>query len=336
MDLFKNSSSEELYLRLGSTWFIDSIYLFIIPVFSFIGFLLNFSCYFAFISYIDVDNSRLHKYLTIYSFNSSILCLIHVFTFLTFSPRYFQHSFWYFTKFYRCKVLAYFSICLCFFGNILDIVIAFDRLSSFLSARINKLNSAKPLKECFLIFIVSLIINIPILFSLKIMGNDELFNPNAVHFCGQTDFAQSKTGMIVNMILIIFRDILTLIVETFLTCLSTYCYKKYPFSSPSIKYYIITTKSLSFHLKENKKPRIRRRLLLMSIYLSFLSILLHLIICAVLLMVSVFPRHMLRTAIYILGLIILILIKNSFNVLIFFKFNIEFKKRLKLVNFLAK
>jgi hypothetical protein len=336
MNLIKNSTNEETYLRLGSTWLIDSIYLFIIPIFSFIGFILNYSCYFAFISYVDLSKAKLYKYLIVYSFNSSLLCLLHAFTFLTFSPRYFQHSFLYYNKFYRCKILAYLSTSLCLFGNLLDILIALDRLSTFLSARLNYLiNLTKPFTKCFLFFIFSLFINIPILYSFRVIENDKLFNENDLLFCAQTDFARSNTGIVLNLTLISLRDILTLLIEIILACLSTYYYKTYPSSNSSIKNYIITTKSLNFQTKLRKTPKIKRQLILISVYLSLLSILFHLIIFTVSFFVSVFPKHMLKIYIYILSLIILVLIKNSFNVLILFKFNNEFKKHFKQINFLT-
>jgi hypothetical protein len=333
--LFKLELTEELFLRLGSTWIIDSIYLFVIPPFSIIGFFLNLSFLFALDSFVGSDKAKLYKYLMVYSFNSSILCLLHVFTFLTLSPRYFQHSFLYFTKFYRCKILSYFSICLCLFGNILDIMIALDRLCTFLNERFYDFNSAKPYTKCFAFFILSLIINIPILYSLKIMENDELFNDNAVYFCGQTDFARSKIGIIINIILVVFRDILTLIIEIVLTSLSLFYYKKYRLKSIE-KYYTIATKSLHVNFKKKKRSK-GKKLLLMSIYLSLMSIVLHLIICTVMFMVaSVILEDLQQCAIYILILVISVVAKNVFNVFICFHFNSQFKKQFKLSNLFSR
>lgn len=323
--------TEELFLRLGSSWTLDSIYLFVIPPLSVIGFFLNLSFFFGSIGLKDPTNLNIYKYLIIYSFNSSILCFMYAFTFLTFSPRYFDMSFCYATKFYRCKILAYFSIVLSFFGNMLDIMIALDRISTFLNEKMYGFNAARPLTKCLSAFILSLIINIPILYSLKIMENNEFFNENAVNFCGQTYFGRSNTGIVINLVLVLFRDILTLIIETILTGLSLFYYKKY--KSKSIdKYYIIATKSFNLNIEKNKRTK-GKELLFMSIYLSFISIVLHLIICSVMFMAGcVILKDFHKCSIFTLILIISIVSKNFLNVFVCYRFDSEFKKQFKLSN----
>lgn len=78
--------NENFYIKYGSTWTIDSIYLFIISPIGFIGFILNI------LSLIVIfkinDNSALYKYLKVYCLISIVICFLAIFTFYVYSPRY--------------------------------------------------------------------------------------------------------------------------------------------------------------------------------------------------------------------------------------------------------
>ena len=326
----ENSSfeiSKQLYQRLGSTWLLDSVYLFIISPLGFVGFVLNILFLFFLLPRMQQLNKlRLYKYLMCYSINSSVICFLLTFIFIHFSPRYFEFTFTtYVSKFYRCHLLAYVILGLCLFGYLLDIVILIDRLSLFLNHKISRLNQSKPFTKCFVILIICLLINTPLLFSMKINNQPNESSPS--NFCTPTKFANSKEGFIVSIILIFIRDILALIFEIFMTGLSIYYYKNFSSKSLHSFYFINTNNSISFAFRKVKSRKSNgRRLLLMSIYLSILSIISHLIV-SVVFFIPVEESTLFQVMCFILGMSIII--KHVLNVFIFYYFKNELRKMFK-------
>lgn len=92
--------NERFLLGYGSTWIIDSFYLFIICPVSLIGFLLNVLSLYI-ISIINIKNSILNTYLKIYCVNSSFVCFLAITSFYAYSPRYIGLHFNYFARVYK-------------------------------------------------------------------------------------------------------------------------------------------------------------------------------------------------------------------------------------------
>ena len=123
---------ENFYLKIGSTWTLDTIYLAIISPLGFIGFLLNMICFLTLVKInIKTNDIKLYEYLKVYSLNSALICLILGFSFTTLSPRYFTYFYNPFVKFYICYIFGYIIVSLSFCNNLLDILITFDRISIF-------------------------------------------------------------------------------------------------------------------------------------------------------------------------------------------------------------
>jgi hypothetical protein len=335
--MYSNTSiqiTEELLItKLGSTWLIDSVYLFFLSPVNFVGFWLNTICFLMLLfknKQKKTNKVKLFKYLTVYALNSALTCLLHSFLFISFSPRYFPDlTFDWFPKFYRCRILSYVSISLYFFGSILDIMIALDRLSIFLKDGFNYLNGNKPYRKCTIAFIVSFLVNTPILLSLFILDNNNLYDLNAITVCGQTQFALSDQGIKINLILLFIRDISTLIIEIVFTCLSIYYYKRFTLNSFH-KYYIISTKSK--HVEQNNKLKSKsKKFLLISIYLLTSSVILHMVVFAVMLMTwFVNVQNMISYSMLVLIMAIAFLLKNFMHLTIFYSFNSQFKRQFKV------
>lgn len=315
-----SSSSEinkQLYQRLGSTWLLDSVYLFIMSPLGFVGFVLNIMFLIFILARVKQANHiRLYKYLTIDSINSSVICFLLTFVFINFSPRYFEFTFNNLTKFYRCFILTYFIASLSLFSYLLDIVILIDRMSLFLNYKITRLNQIKPFTKCFIILIICFLINLPLLFSI----DGENLNETRP-LCIQTLFAKSNQSFIINVTLIFVRDVLTLILQVIITIVSIYYYRN--FSSRSIySYYFISMKT-SDHSLSLIKPTDSNgyRLLQMSIYLSIISIISHLVNSMA--AASYLGDHF-EVMFSIVGMSIII--KHICNAFIFYYFNCELKK----------
>ena len=123
--------TESFLLKIGSTWTLDSFYLFVIGPFGLVGFVLNLIC-FAVLCQIQIAQTKLYKYLRVYSINSSLMCLILSFSFFGFSPRYFGFFREPIGIWFRCQVFAYGFFSVYLFNNLLDILIVLLRLAIFM------------------------------------------------------------------------------------------------------------------------------------------------------------------------------------------------------------
>jgi hypothetical protein len=118
-----SDKNDVFYLRIGSTWTLDGLYIFIITPISFAGFLLNvFSVYQ--LQKIKISSTKLYKYLGIYTMNSAMICLFLGFSFVSSSPRFFPYYAANFAKIFRCYMFTPIINNLFFFGNIMDIILS--------------------------------------------------------------------------------------------------------------------------------------------------------------------------------------------------------------------
>ena len=85
--------SESFYLKIGSTWTFDSIYIHFISPLSFIAMILNMLSLFI-ITKIRIKNATVnfYEYLKVNLINGIVMCLIGGFVFVGYSPRYFPLS----------------------------------------------------------------------------------------------------------------------------------------------------------------------------------------------------------------------------------------------------
>ena len=330
--------SEKFYIRIGSTWVIDSIYIFIIAPMGFIGFMLNFVTLIV-MSKIKIKQTKLYDYLILYSLNSCLICFIIGFLFLSYSPRYFNQ--YVFTsdivKFYRCRVFIYGVMCLYFFGNILDLFISMDRISIFIK-RLDSFRKMKPYILCFCICLGCFIVNSPLVITYELMTNQDYFTKNVTSYCTPNELGKTKYGLALNLLVILIRDILTLTFEIISSYFIIYHYKIY-----SIVKNVNATVAAADQIDANnlqkresmatnrKKWTKGKKLMLMTVYLSITSFATHVIVATVFvllvnLLLEKYP--LVYFSLVCFGAFILNF-KHFLNIFIFFAFNSNFRKQLK-------
>jgi hypothetical protein len=218
--------TEEFYQKIGSTWIIDSINLYLVSPTGFAGFLLNLAS-FGIMLKINQSTTKLYIYLRYYSLNSALMCLIGAFTFVSSSPRYFPYFTNYYAMFYKCRIFNFVGASFYFFGNLLDILIALERLCIFLpffkaiSWRFSSLKFICPL--LFFCFFV----NLNSFFSIYVQTESEFIqeaqtNLNSLSYCGYTEYAYSFPRKILVVIIVVVRDVLTIVLEIVLSFLAIY------------------------------------------------------------------------------------------------------------------
>ena len=109
---------------------------------------------------------KYYKYLKLITIQSLMLAFILLFCFCAFSPRLFKFSFTIIARIYRCRVFVYIGTSLYFFGSILDIIIALERLSIISRKKIT-FDFISPYKLSLVMFISCFIINLPLWFTFK-------------------------------------------------------------------------------------------------------------------------------------------------------------------------
>ena len=339
MELHLNQTEMFLfYERIGSSWFTDITNTFLTAPLGFSGFVLNLFSFYIF-TLIKVKQTKLYKYLRVYSLNGSMLCLVSGLSFLCASPRY--------TPFYLVLpwriFRAYFNTMI-FTTNysiavLFDILIAFDRLSIFYN-RLQKVTRFKPnLMICLIIFF-SIFINLPIGFSYYVKSEDEILyelkhDLSSFVYNGRTAFFYSQIGTIITYIQIFIRDILTLIVEIITSSVAFYFIRNVNLKRLNINtnlsrvsIFANTNTSINSTVSKiiRKKQSKDRRLLSMNLVLNVSSTISHLIV-----MTSYVYASKGTSMQFYIWLTIGYFghsLKNFSNIFIFYLFDLNFKNKL--------
>ncbi len=315
--------TEEFYLKIGSTWIADSINMFLVSPIGFIGFVLNFLS-FRILLKINIRSSKLYDYLRVYTLNSLLICFILTFWFIGYSPRLFIYFNTMYAKFFRCglvKISAFYI-----FGTLLDIIIAFERLSIFIPWARRIISYFSPYKLCGAIMFYCILANTPFLFTTYIRSDEEFVelanrNLSQFTFCGQTSFYKiSISNPMINLLAIANRDILTLIFEVVTSVMAVYYFKRFRVAASAL---YPRPNSLPENTQIRRREENHRRLLLMTILMSFLSMLSHFMLF-IFGSISIYSNSMIYYYSIYFGFLFLG-VKHSSNFFLFYMLNSNFK-----------
>ena len=348
---FSNSTfaiDENFYLKIGSTWTLDTIYLAIISPLGFIGFLLNMICFLTLVKInIKTNDIKLYEYLKVYSLNSACICLILGFSFTTLSPRYFTFFYSPFVKFYRCRIFGYLMVSLIFYNNLLDILISLDRISIFTS-RFDFHRKINPYNLSLILLVICFFINSPLAFTYEILSDQSFFTKNVMNSCSLNEIGRSMLGVILNMALIVLRDIILLGLEIIASILIIYFYRTFsktlPASLNNVKYSISNEiftleNNTRFSVSQTRneiesrltfRQQSSRNFFIMTLILSILSIIAHLLgaLVFIILIYSLVQNRLLYYSIFCLGCFSLVF-KHLSNIFIFYYCNSFFRTQLR-------
>ena len=273
----KRIFSKEFYNKIGSNWLLDTFYMFLLTPTALIGFILSLISVYVFCK-VKIRQTKLYHYLRFYTLNSAVMSLLCCFAFTTMSPSYFPYFLSSFSKIYRCILLISPYTTLYFIGNMLDLMIALDRLSIFIK-KLRIITQHSPTKITSSIIVGCVIINSPVFFMFYPKSNKQLYyeansNIKELTYCGKNSFFNTDIGVLIILTVIILRDLITVIFEIIIVIWAIGYYRNY--SKNDI---------LSEHLKRKasissiKREERYKQLLLMSIYLCIMSTINHSIVC---------------------------------------------------------
>ena len=341
--------NEEFYTRIGSTKLSDFLYIYLLTPLCVSGILLNILSVIILFK-IKIEQTKLYKYLIMYSLNSILFCFVCLFIFIPNSPRFFQHFTSLFARVYKCVILTCITSVLLSIGNFLDIIIGIDRLAIF-DKKFNFVTKYSLFRIFCIIFVLSILVNFPVYFSYYVKSDEQFLSDAKLkklsfRYCGRTEFFKSSYGSIFTMLHLLLRDWLTLICEIITSYLSISNYRKFLAMTRRInpnrtEMNIISVgvigSGLNIDYDKNKKWKRKnekgRQLLLMTIILSGMSIVSHVIISVV----TVFSLnatyslllHSLNICYFVLVL------KHNLNFFIFFCFNTNFRRLIRFNNIFA-
>jgi hypothetical protein len=353
-----NIRKEYLLLQIGSTWLLDSLHLYLVTLFGYIGFTFNMLSFWAFYK-IKFQKQILKSYMKVYTLNAAVCCLFIIFDFTARSPRYVENiTFSFIGGFFRCKSTQIVAT-LYFFGNVLDCLILTERLSHFVKP-LQKFSTFNPWRVIWISFCVCVIISMPFYYDYEIRSKSEFYdsiktlnieNNEQFTFCRRQPFFRTTLGMIIFGIVIIVRDIITLILELILSIASIILFRRYltkrkRFIHLNLRNCNISTinnmnqnycaSSINSNIDEfnlqlenfdnliNKAQKFNTNLTKMTIYLSFCSIILH-FIAGIVTLFLIINDNSLTAHFFLLIIIGAYHVKFISNFFFFYRFNNNFK-----------
>jgi len=221
---------EILLIQLGSTWFLDSLYLYAITLLGLFGFILNIIS--LGILFKIKEKQATYKYFKVYTLNGIIICSFLMINFYTRTPRYFDFALSYGAGIYRCKIL-YGTYTLAFWGNLISISILLERISNF-KLKLEKYFKNRAYTIILIALIASVLIHIPTYFLYEIRNETEFKKAfenitlaKSFPYCARANFSETVYGKVVLFLITFIRDFVLLGVEIFLTIVSLIYLKKF-------------------------------------------------------------------------------------------------------------
>jgi len=241
---------EILMIQIGSTWTLDSLYLYLNTSIGLLGAILNIIS--LFVLFRIKENQAFYKYLKLYTFNGMFICLLVFFYSFCRSPRYLSFTFSFGPSFFRC----YLSNSIFFmvqFGNSINICILLERISNFRPELENYFkNKAYKVSIVFLVF--SFVLNMPSFFVYQMRSESEFIEALSNYkmllfftYCRRSAFAVSVYGRVFVFLLAFIKDFLYLVIEIVLTLISLVYLKNF-FEK---KKFLLTQSSHSLNTNKN-------------------------------------------------------------------------------------
>ena len=267
--------SHEFYLQYaGSLWITDSISLFIIPFMVIIGIVLNV------IGFLIMRNNpefnyKLYVYLKVMFLNSALTnCFGVLFAFVN-ARRYLSFSNSWFAMVYSLQVVTPCVYVTYFYNNMLDLYLAFDKLSIFNGylSNINKKVFKRPYLVCFVTAIYCILVDLPIFFTFSPTAEEVNLSENETYLFYDyklSDFGVSNIGVIYTAIDFFLMDVLPFLFLVLLNIpLAIYLRRYYKSKSKIVK----TRKNLrKVESKEKRSKEVNAGLMVLLICLvSFIK-----------------------------------------------------------------
>ena len=313
---------------------LEIIYMTIILPLSITGTILNLLSIFV-IRKIKKTNSQLiYNYLIIYCINNACVTILNIPSFYYFTPRIIGLKLDLFAKIYNSYISNYLAPVFFAFGNLMDILICYDRLTIF-NINSSRNTSRKHLYSylvSILLFVISLVINVLTVLRVRILSDEELEKNLMISINKSTMFFINGRGVFANNFTVIgtflvLRDILIFVIQTTISILLITKVKKY------IRTTIENLRNNSSNMDNNeinerKTKKVTINLTKLTLYLSLISIIIHFVLFATFIGFFFVANKTLVN--YLIALSFLALnLKHALNFFVLLHFDMNFKRIFK-------
>ena len=233
--MYRTALKEQFYLKIGSTWTLDSLFVYLNLPIAILGFVLNLISFRTFSKMKFRRKKIYHSYLKVYTFTSSLSCFLAIFTFLIAAPRYFSFALTSLASFYKCVLGVWISTSLYYFLSVLDCLLLLERISNLTNnIRIKSFFNYDSWIVCSCLFVICNLINSPSFFVAS-PRNDDYYAEIIVNldkikeftYCKREPFFFTSSGRLIIILVVILRDFVTLIIEICLSIYSFILFKRY-------------------------------------------------------------------------------------------------------------
>jgi len=227
---FNETIWERMFLQLGSTMLLDTLYVYLITPIGLLGFILNIA---SLIILFKINNKQtVYIYFKTYTLVGIVVCSILMLMPFVRAPRYFTTYLTYPGSFYRCRIFStIFSVLL--FGTCINICILFERISNFKPIFKNYFRK-KPIWVILTCLSLSIVTNIPIYLSVDPRPESEyqeaLKNYDLLvnfMYCSRPLYSTTLIGRILLFLSAFISGCVFLVVEIIVNFVSLYKFKKF-------------------------------------------------------------------------------------------------------------
>ena len=259
-----------LFKHIHSSWLIDSMFLFVLSPLGAAGFVLN-TLAFATLSLICERTSKpIYQYLRIHSLNSALGLIVPTFSFVSFAPHYFSFALDWQARVYRCVIMSAAST-LYLFRNVLDVVIALERLS-LLVVWLRPFTTKSPYLVSLVLFLVCSLLNSPTYFIAQAKSDADFYNiaKSAVtsNYCNKQLFFRTPIGASITFAVFIVRDLLTIIAEIVFSALTV----------QQLRSFRVNSHQRVTNIRVARLVESERQLIVITVYILIVSVAGHIVV----------------------------------------------------------
>ena len=320
--LLHSNMSQMFYANIGSSWFDDALFLFVLTPLGFVGLVLNVISLIVFCNIVN-RHLPIYSYLRTIAAISSAECLLLTFQFIAYSPRYID-LFNLFERVYECFLVNYALVTMFFIVNVLSVFIMIEKLGDFDKKYRRPIQCFSPPVNISITCVMCSLVTVPFYFYRTITSDEQLAD-SIVHFdknssfvlCRRTGFMSSAWANTMMAFIMVVKDLAILVFEIF-GCFLLFINLRRFIASKTAKRH---TGKNKMELRERQLKIDQQKKILTVLSMSAFSILAHAVMF-IFYIVNVFEL----SVPHLIPLMMIVLaIKLLSNFFIFYSFNKNFK-----------
>lgn len=258
----------------GVTFELDVLYMYILTIFSLLSIFLN-SLVFKVILKIKFNLSIIYSYFRLYIFNSLIISILLMTTFIGNTYRTFK-----FTNTYLALAFAIYGntpllSTFYFYSTLLEIIIILERTERFIAPKYRYLRKFNFNNICMATFLFSFVLNFPTFFNYHPGFSDVQLNDSLtfrIYYWALSDYSNSLFGSILSFTIYFIRDFMFLVLKIALNVYSVYLIKKYLAKIRPVPVFSISVVEEISHFNQDYITKTDRNLINMVIIMCIISI----------------------------------------------------------------